>query len=226
MLLKGCTACYDLTFGCPLASVEELNAIGQAYLDAGMRAVVAPMLADMSFYQAIPGLLEALPATGCRRRVLRRRPAGADLVRADARRAARLAARPRAGPARDRADHPAPLLRRADHRLGPACARVRRGAADPCGGIQGAGGLGAQALGQVADRAYRRARPARADFTVAHGVWLDDDDMRRLADHGVVGRAQSGSNMRLGSASPMRGACSSSASTLGIGTDSAHARTT
>ena len=42
MLLKGCTTCYDLTYGVPLASAEELTAVGQAYLDAGMRAVLAP----------------------------------------------------------------------------------------------------------------------------------------------------------------------------------------
>jgi 5-methylthioadenosine/S-adenosylhomocysteine deaminase len=61
MLQKGCTSCYDLTFGFPLVSVDELFAIGQAYLDAGMRAVVAPMLQDISFYKAIPGLWDALP---------------------------------------------------------------------------------------------------------------------------------------------------------------------
>ena len=55
MLLKGCTTCYDLTFGFPLVTVEELGAIGQAYIDAGMRAVVAPMLLDTSFYRGIPG---------------------------------------------------------------------------------------------------------------------------------------------------------------------------
>src|SRR5690606_20882359 len=37
------------------------------------------------------------------------------------------------------------------------------------------------------------------DFTVAHGVWLDDDDMRRLADHGASVAHNPGSNMRLGS---------------------------
>jgi 5-methylthioadenosine/S-adenosylhomocysteine deaminase len=36
------------------------------------------------------------------------------------------------------------------------------------------------------------------DFTVAHGVWLDDDDMRRLADHGSSVAHNAGSNMRLG----------------------------
>src|SRR6267378_2077642 len=52
MLLKGCTTCYDLTYGVPLASAEELTAVGQAYLDAGMRAVLAPMVADITFYKA------------------------------------------------------------------------------------------------------------------------------------------------------------------------------
>ena len=44
----------------PLASTAELTAIGQAYLDAGMRAVVAPMIADLTLYEAIPGLFDAL----------------------------------------------------------------------------------------------------------------------------------------------------------------------
>src|ERR1051325_8179674 len=61
MLLKGCTACYALTVECPLPSVEGLDACGRAYADAGMRAVLAPMVAELSFYEAIPGLLDALP---------------------------------------------------------------------------------------------------------------------------------------------------------------------
>jgi 5-methylthioadenosine/S-adenosylhomocysteine deaminase len=61
MLLKGCTACYDLTVEFPLPSVEGLDACGRAYADAGMRAVLAPMVAEFSFYEAIPGLLDAMP---------------------------------------------------------------------------------------------------------------------------------------------------------------------
>ena len=61
MLLKGCTACYDLTVEFPLPTVEGLDACGRAYADAGMRAVLAPMVAEFSFYEAIPGLLDALP---------------------------------------------------------------------------------------------------------------------------------------------------------------------
>ena len=112
MLLKGCTACYDLTVEFPLPSVEGLDACGRAYADAGMRAVLAPMVAELSFYEAIPGLLDALPPA-LQKEVerLRLAPGEATLDR-DAPVAARLDVRPRAGPPRGRADHPAPLLRR------------------------------------------------------------------------------------------------------------------
>jgi 5-methylthioadenosine/S-adenosylhomocysteine deaminase len=61
MVMKGCTACYDLSFEWPLPSAEGLALAGTAYADVGMRAVIAPMVADRSFYEAIPGLMEALP---------------------------------------------------------------------------------------------------------------------------------------------------------------------
>jgi 5-methylthioadenosine/S-adenosylhomocysteine deaminase len=61
MLRKGCTACYDLAAMLPVPSITGLNSIAQAYADVGMRAVIAPMIADRSFYQAIPGLLDAFP---------------------------------------------------------------------------------------------------------------------------------------------------------------------
>jgi len=61
MLRKGCTACYDLAALLPYPSVEGLHSVSRAYSDAGMRAVIAPMIADRSFYQAIPGLLDAFP---------------------------------------------------------------------------------------------------------------------------------------------------------------------
>src|SRR5205807_8203703 len=36
------------------------------------------------------------------------------------------------------------------------------------------------------------------DFTAAHGVWLDHDDMQRLGDNGASVAHNPGSNMRLG----------------------------
>src|SRR6516165_11270351 len=61
MIRKGCTACFDLSLEVPEPSVDGISAIGQAYSDAGMRAVIAPMIADRTIYQALPGLLDALP---------------------------------------------------------------------------------------------------------------------------------------------------------------------
>jgi guanine deaminase len=66
-------------------------------------------------------------------------------------------------------------------------------------------------LGLVSDR-----------FTVAHGVWLDDDDMRRLGDRGASVAHNPGSNMRLGNGlADVRGMLDAQVN-VGIGTDGAN----
>ena len=61
MVLKGATAAYDLFFEFPQVTREGIDAIARGYQSVGLRAVVAPMMADRTFYQAIPGLIDALP---------------------------------------------------------------------------------------------------------------------------------------------------------------------
>src|ERR1700709_1755964 len=61
MIRKGCTACFDLTGAFLGPSQEGIAAVASAYRDAGVRAVVAPMIADRTISHALPGLLEALP---------------------------------------------------------------------------------------------------------------------------------------------------------------------
>src|SRR5262244_2683200 len=61
MLKSGCTAAYDLYMGVPAPSPEMAEAVARAYLDVGLRAVIAPALADLVFYQTVPGLIELLP---------------------------------------------------------------------------------------------------------------------------------------------------------------------
>ena len=61
MLLKGCTACYDLFVEFPFPTEDGIAAVADVYAQVGMRAVIAPMMADMTLYEAIPGLMEALP---------------------------------------------------------------------------------------------------------------------------------------------------------------------
>jgi 5-methylthioadenosine/S-adenosylhomocysteine deaminase len=60
MIRKGCTACYDLFFEFPVPSRDGVFALGKAYRDAGVRAVIAPMVADKTLYQAYPGLIDGV----------------------------------------------------------------------------------------------------------------------------------------------------------------------
>ena len=60
------------------------------------------------------------------------------------------------------------------------------------------------------------------NFTVAHGVWLDGDDMKRLGDKGASVSHNPGSNMRLGNGlADMRGMLDAKVN-VGIGTDGAN----
>src|SRR5262249_2668330 len=56
MVLKGCTACYDLFFEWPVPSANGIGLVASAYAEIGMRAVIAPMVADRTFFEVIPGL--------------------------------------------------------------------------------------------------------------------------------------------------------------------------
>src|SRR5947209_4696422 len=60
------------------------------------------------------------------------------------------------------------------------------------------------------------------DFTVAHGVWLDNDDMKRLGDRGSSIAHNPGSNMRLGAGLADSRAMLDAGVNLGIGTDGAN----
>jgi guanine deaminase len=59
-------------------------------------------------------------------------------------------------------------------------------------------------------------------FTVAHGVWLDEDDMQRLGDRGASVAHNPGSNMRLGSGLADSRSMLDRRVNLGIGTDGAN----
>jgi cytosine/adenosine deaminase-related metal-dependent hydrolase len=61
MLEAGCTACYDLFFEFPAPTAEGLMVAAAAYAEAGMRAVIAPMVADRALFEVLPGFLDTLP---------------------------------------------------------------------------------------------------------------------------------------------------------------------
>ena len=219
MVRKGCTAAYDLTFELPVPTPEGLQAVGQAYADAGMRAVVAPMMADRTFHQAIPGLLDALPGD-------LRREAEAIAVEPFT---TSLAAWERALAswpfARDRVRLAlAPTI---PHHCSEAFLR----AANRTAREHGAGfhiHLAESKIQALAGmRLYGRTQTGWLDslgvlgphFTAAHAVWLDRDDLRRIADAGGAVAHNPGSNARLGNGLAASRAMLDAGVRVGIGTD-------
>jgi len=222
MVLKGCTACYDLSFEWPLPTTEGLAQAAAAYADVGMRAVVAPMVADRSFYEAIPGLRDALPPP-LQERVaeLRLPPAEATLSAIRTALHGWTLDRDRVRPA------VAPTI---PHHCSDAfisgCADLAR--EFDLGLHSHVAESKVQAVTGI--RLYGRTQTAHLaalgvlgpHFTVAHGVWLDEDDMALLADRGASVAHNPGSNMRLGSGLADTRAMLERRVNLGIGTDGAN----
>jgi 5-methylthioadenosine/S-adenosylhomocysteine deaminase len=220
MVLKGCTAAYDLAAEFPLPSVEGLSAMAKAYEEVGMRCVLAPMVADLSFFEAIPGLMDRLPpslqkevesfrfapwkaTTRQMKKALQKWPfekvylALAPTIPHHCSDAFLMSCRD--------------LAREYDVGLH---SHVAESKVQVIAGYQRYGrSLAAHMdeLGLVSDR-----------FTVAHGVWLDDDDMKRLGDRGASVAHNPGSNMRLGNGlADVRGMLNAKVN-VGIGTDGAN----
>ena len=61
MLKTGCTSAYDLFMALPAPTLDGCEAVVRAYADVGMRAVLAPAVADVVFYRTVPDLLDLLP---------------------------------------------------------------------------------------------------------------------------------------------------------------------
>jgi len=221
MVRRGCTAFYDLHVEFPVPTVEGLHAVARAYLDVGIRAVVAPMMADRTLYAALPGLMEALPpdararvgalaappwetSIAACRELLRAWPFDRDRVR------------PALGPTiplhcsdeflvacRD-------LAREHDVALQTHLAESKTQA------VVGRARYGKTLAAHLGDLGLLGPR-----FSAAHGVWLDRDDVRRLADAGAGVSHNPLSNLRLGSGiAPVRMMLDAGLR-VGIGTDSA-----
>jgi guanine deaminase len=221
MVLKGCTACYDLFFEWPVPSREGLALVASAYADVGMRAVIAPMVADRTFYEAIPGLAEALPPA------LQEKVAALHLAPGEATLAAirdglnawsfdRERVRPAVAPTIPQHCSDAFIL---------GCAALARdfniGLHSHVAESKIQAVTGIRLYGQTQTAHLDKLGVLGPDFAVAHGVWLDNDDMARLGDHGSSVAHNPGSNMRLGSGLADARAMLERRVNLGIGTDGA-----
>ena len=221
MVLKGCTAAYDLAAEFPMPSAEGLQAIGQAYADVGMRAVLAPMVSDTSFFEAIPGMMERLPP-GLRKDVESYRMAPYKGSVAQMKKALKgwklggagvtLAVAPTIPHHCSREFLLACLALSKDFDTG-LHTHVSESKAQVIAGYQLYGStLTAymDSLGMVGP-----------NFTVAHGVWLDGDDMKLLGDKGASVSHNPGSNMLLGNGLADMRAMLEAKVNVGIGTDGA-----
>ncbi|MFQ5958589.1 MAG: amidohydrolase family protein, partial [Alphaproteobacteria bacterium] len=219
MVRKGCTAAYDLYFEMPLPTPEGIAAVARGYSGVGVRAVIAPMTADRLLYDAIPGLRDAVPEP-LRARIDRVRAAPHEESIAVSRRLLHDWSFDRA-------------------RIRPALApTIPLHCSDDfivaCRDLAEEYGVGVhmhlaeskvQAVSGI--ERYGKTLAAHLDdlgllgpgFTGAHCVWLDDDDIARMADAGASVAHNPGSNMRLGSGiAPVR-AMLARGLDVGIGTD-------
>lgn len=199
MLLKGCTACYDLVLELPVPSPDGMFATAAGFRDAGMRAVVAPMLADRTFWQAVPGLRAALP-DWARATVDAVEMAPLDLALAQCE--AMLASWPYD---RDQV-RPAlaptiPLHCSDDFWTGCRALADRHGAGLHAhlaeSKVQALAGL--SRYGETLTAHLDRLGILGPDFTAAHGIWLERPDLDILARRGACIAHNPSSNFRLGS---------------------------
>jgi guanine deaminase len=221
MVRSGTTSCYDLFHEFPAPSLDGIEAAARGYREAGVRPVLAPMVADHSFYDAIPGLMDALPPA-LRKEVERFRlaPAAETLQALE-----RVVAGWRFG---------------ADEATLALAPTIPLHCSDPfivgCRDLACDAGLGLhmhlaeskiQALSGL--KRYGKTLAAHLDelgflgpnFTAAHAVWLDDEDIARLADRGASVAHNPGSNLRLGSGVAPARRMRERGLNVGIGTDGA-----
>ena len=193
-----------------------------AYADVGMRAVVAPMMADRSLYQALPGLMESLPESA-QEQVAEIQAAPYDASLATCREFLRNWAfdrdfmRPAIAPT-------IPLHCSDEFLLGCAALSAEFDvglqthlAETKTQAVLGVAKYGRSLVAHLAGLGVIGPR-----FSAAHGIWIDSDDIARLADggRGVVHNPMS--NLRIGSGVAPARAMLDAGVTLGIGTDASN----
>jgi guanine deaminase len=220
MLKTGCTAAYDLFMAMPAPTPEGVEAVVRAYTDVGLRALIAPAVADMVFYQTVPDLLELLPAA-LRRTVesieAAPTPGLLHLLEDTVRRWHGAAA------GRVRVAVAPTIPGQCTDAFLAGCVRLCREygvsfhthlAESKVQAIYGQRRWGTTLVTQLA--AIGALGP---QFVGAHSVWLTDDDVRRLADAGAAVAHNPASNLKLGGGiAPVREMLDHGL-TVGLGTD-------
>jgi guanine deaminase len=220
MLKTGCTTAYDLFMAAPAPTLEDFEAVARAYTDVGMRAVLAPAVADIAFHETVPGLLDLLPKE-LRRRVeaITQQPAARLLELTSA------AIRRWHGSAggRLRVSVSPTIPTQCSDEFLTGCARLVR--------EHGVGLhthlLESKVQAIAANRRWGKTMVARLgelgmlgpQFVGAHAVWLTETDIAMLADAGAAIAHNPASNLRLGSGIAAVREMLDRGVTVGLGTD-------
>jgi guanine deaminase len=222
MIRKGVTAAYDLATAFPMPTPASMAAVGRGYAASGMRVALAVMTADRTFFQAIPGLIDSLPGE-LRARIGAARAAPTDALLANCR--AILESWDDAG-GRVRAALAPTIPYHCTDEFLVGCRDLAR--AHGVGLHMHVGESRVQALaadhwypGETLTGHLDRLRLLGSDFVAAHGIWLDDDDLRRLADSGASVAHNPGSNLDLGNGMAAARLMLDRGINLAIGTDGA-----
>ena len=220
MVKTGATSAYDLFLEIPAPSLESIEAVVQAYSDVGLRAVVAPAVSDLFFYDTVPGLLDAMPQE-LRQEVEGRRPASGDPTLKTVRDAL-VRFRQAAGGRVQLAVAPTIPGQCSDAFL-LGCARLAQEfgallhthlAESKVQALTGVRRYGVSLTRHLHDLGILGPR-----FTAAHAIWLDGDDIALLADAGASVAHNAASNMRLGSGIAPIAEMLARGVNVGIGTD-------
>ena len=200
MLRRGITAVHDDAYHVPVASTESVDAIMQAYADAGIRATVAIDQPNIVEYEKLPYLAELLPAEELRAMDSAPRQSTEELLALYAHLIARwhgaeggrlAAAVSCSAPQRVSEDYFAglsELSKRFDlpfnvHILETKLQRVL-----------GREKFGKSLVQHVHDLGFLDER-----MMVIHAIWIDEDDIRLLADSHCTVAHNPVCNLRLGS---------------------------
>lgn len=200
MLRRGVTTVHDDAYHVPVASVESIDAIMQAYADAGIRATVAIDQPNVVEYEKLPYLAELLPAHELRAMDAAPRQSTAELLAlyehlvsrwhgvADGRLAAAVSC---SAPQRVTDDYFAGLSALSKRHDLPFNIHVLETKPQR---VLGQRKYGKSLVRHVHDLGFLDER-----MMVIHAIWIDDDDIRLLADSRCTVAHNPVCNLRLGS---------------------------